>query len=167
MRKKHTVTLDTTIWAILKELKRIKNKSIGEVIEEVVEKFIDTEYNPLYFYLKVKGPKVSDSENEKLEKILDSLTDDGWTVTSPMNYELLFTNRASKKMKSLPRGYKKRIKNAFSELVSSYKEEIKLDIKSLRGRYEDMYKIRVNDIDLIFFTSREDRTILVIDILSD
>jgi len=84
-----------------------------------------------------------------------------------MNYELLFTNRASKKMKSLPRGYKKRIKKAFSELVSSYKEEIKLDIKSLRGRYEDMYKIRVNDIDLIFFTSREDRTILVIDILSD
>ncbi|RKX55388.1 MAG: hypothetical protein DRP24_05055 [Thermotoga sp.] len=86
MRKKHTVTLDTTIWAILKELKRIKNKSIGEVIEEVVEKFIDTEYNPLYFYLKVKVPKVSDRENEKLEKILDSLTDDEWTVTE--SYEL-------------------------------------------------------------------------------
>lgn len=86
MRKRHTVTLDTTIWAILGELKRIKNKSVGEVIEEVVEKFIDTEYNPLYFYLKVKVPKVSDSENKKLEKILDSLTDDEWTVTEA--YEL-------------------------------------------------------------------------------
>ena len=86
MRKRHTVTLDTTIWAILGELKRIKNKSVGEVIEEVVEKFIDTEYNPLYFYLKVKVPKVSDSENKKLEKILDSLTDDEWTVTE--SYEL-------------------------------------------------------------------------------
>ena len=83
-----------------------------------------------------------------------------------MNYDLLFTSRASKKLKSLPRGYKKKIRDAFSELLSTYKGDIKLDIKSLKGRYEDMYKLCVGIAQVIFFTSREDKVILVIDILT-
>lgn len=73
--------MSNEIWSILKELKRISDKSISEIIEEAVKEYIERhEIDSLYFKLMASVPPCDDEENEELTKLLDSLTEEDLEV---------------------------------------------------------------------------------------
>lgn len=68
-------------WLILKELKKISDRSISEIIEEAVKEYLERhKINSLYFKLMASAPPCDDKENEELTKILDSLTEEDMEV---------------------------------------------------------------------------------------
>ena len=73
--------MSNEIWSILKELKRISDKSISEIIEEAVKEYIERhKIDSLYLRLMASVPPCDEKENEELTKLLDSLTEEDLEV---------------------------------------------------------------------------------------
>lgn len=80
-KSRHNINLKNKTWSILQELKRIQNKSISNIIDEAIEKYLkDMGYNTLYFKLLTTLPEVSDEENSEILNELKSLTDEDMEV---------------------------------------------------------------------------------------
>ncbi|WGS65906.1 hypothetical protein [Marinitoga aeolica] len=80
-KSRHNINLKNKTWMILQELKKIKNKSISNIIDEAVDKYLkDSEYNTLYFKLLSTLPEVSDEENIEILNELKKLTNEDMEV---------------------------------------------------------------------------------------
>jgi len=72
---RHNLTISPDIWYILSELKRIRGKSIGEIIEHAVKKMLkDEKISTSYFKIMQSTSFCDAKENEELTNMLDSLT---------------------------------------------------------------------------------------------
>lgn len=77
MNKRHNLILSDETWTILNELKKLQGTSISAIIEKTVQTYLEAnKYNKLYFELLNISPFCDDSENEEINNILDSLTED-------------------------------------------------------------------------------------------
>jgi hypothetical protein len=84
---RHNLTISPDIWSILSELKKIRNQSIGEIIEDAVKKLIkDEKLNTTYFKIMRSAQFCDPKENEEITRILDNLTEDDLEISS--EYEL-------------------------------------------------------------------------------
>jgi len=77
LRKNLTISED--VWAILETLKRIQGRSISDIIENSVKKYVKLEkINPLYLKM-MTDPNVkymSQKENNEITTILDNMTEE-------------------------------------------------------------------------------------------
>lgn len=87
IRKRHNIMLAQPTWIILKELKRIHEKSVSKILEEALWNYIETKgYNSLYFKLMADVKPCDDKENDELTKILDDMTEEDLEVVR--SYEI-------------------------------------------------------------------------------
>ncbi|WGS66019.1 ribbon-helix-helix protein, CopG family [Marinitoga aeolica] len=85
--ERHNIMIDPETWKILKELKRIQNKSISEILREAINQLLNSKkYNKTYFKIMTNASYCDDKENEELTRILDSLTEKDLEVVD--EYEL-------------------------------------------------------------------------------
>ena len=86
-----------------------------------------------------------------------------------MKYELWLTKKAQKSLERLGPQAKKRINEAFKELIAYYQQSEGLpapDLKMLKGKYQGLLRLRVGDWRGIFKMEADKFVILVIDVVS-
>ena len=84
-----------------------------------------------------------------------------------MSWKIKISKRARKHRNLYARNFKKRIDQAFLNLLNYYegKDALKPDVKILTGKYQGLLRLRVGEFRVIFTMDIRDSAIFVIDIL--
>ncbi len=84
-----------------------------------------------------------------------------------MKYIIQLTTKAKKEINRLGISVKKRIDEAFRNMIDFYddKEVPKPDVKTLKGKYQGLFRLRVGDIRVIFKMNEKELVILVIEVV--
>lgn len=79
MKLRKNLTISEDVWAILETLKRVQGRSISDIIENSVKKYVKLEkINPLYLKM-MTDPNVKQmtkKENDEITTILDNMTEE-------------------------------------------------------------------------------------------
>ncbi|APT75692.1 addiction module toxin RelE [Marinitoga sp. 1137] len=84
-----------------------------------------------------------------------------------MKYTVKLTKRAQKVFKKLDTRMKNRIFDAIGDMIDYYdgKRNVAMpDVKTLRGKFEGLLRLRVGDYRVIFSMHNDELIILVVDI---
>lgn len=79
MKLRKNLTISQDVWTVLEALKRIQGKSISDIIENSVKKYVKLEkINPLYIKMMTDPnvKRMSKKENDEITAILDNMTED-------------------------------------------------------------------------------------------
>lgn len=85
-----------------------------------------------------------------------------------MNYRVKITKRAKKRLDGLGEDARRRINTALKRLIDYYNGvNVPLsDVKTLKGKYQNLLRLRIGDLRVIFKIENDEFVILVIDVVS-
>ena len=85
-----------------------------------------------------------------------------------MNWKLILSRRAKRRILSLNKNLKIRIDKAVVNILNYYEDKSKKkpDLKVLKGKYKGILRLRVGKYRVLFKMSMKKREIFIIDIVS-
>ena len=85
-----------------------------------------------------------------------------------MNYTVLITKKAKKSLNKMNKDFKDRMNKSLKNMIYYYenKESTKPNIKSLKGKYKGLLRLKIGDYRVIYKLENNKFIILVIDVIA-